>query len=269
VAPRLALGRDTGVAFVLAFALLCLVRFLLPKDPPLWLASVASEGAFIGAAVLAVAVGRADVRDAFSLRGAGARLWLAALVGTIGAHFVLREAAPALQEALRWMRLDYGAELAEWEAMVEREVRRNPAAAYAAICLLPALCEEALFRGVALSGLRRSIGAPAALVVTALLFGLIHVLPLRILLTFVLGLWFGALVLATRSLWPAVFAHLANNAMALAIDDDGAFTPWTFAAGAALAAAGVAILVRARVRDQAGGLGEKKSGDGGSAGASV
>lgn len=78
---------------------------------------------------------------------------------------------------------------------------------------VPAVCEELLFRGLLLSVFRRRMGTGAALGLQALLFGLIHVHPLRIVPTLLLGLLLGWLALRTRSILAPIMGHAAFNAL--------------------------------------------------------
>jgi membrane protease YdiL (CAAX protease family) len=84
-----------------------------------------------------------------------------------------------------------------------------------AISVTPAICEEFLFRGPVLAGLRRGIGAPGAVVVTAFLFAAMHLSPYRFLPQFALGIVLGAIVVRTGSIWPAVLLHGLHNACAV------------------------------------------------------
>jgi sodium transport system permease protein len=77
----------------------------------------------------------------------------------------------------------------------------------------PAICEELLFRGALLSGLRRDQGAAKSIWTSALLFGLVHASIHRFLPTTILGALLAALSLSSRSLWPAIALHGAYNAI--------------------------------------------------------
>jgi sodium transport system permease protein len=85
------------------------------------------------------------------------------------------------------------------------------------IALLPALCEELVMRGVLLPSLARWTGPGLAVHLTAATFALIHLDPIRLLFTFVLGVLLGLLRLRTRSLWPSVVVHSTLNALTFAI----------------------------------------------------
>ena len=77
----------------------------------------------------------------------------------------------------------------------------------------PAICEEAVFRGMLLSSFRGRTGALIAVLVTALLFGLFHMSLYRLLGTMTLGLIMGYAVWRSGSIWPAVLLHALNNAI--------------------------------------------------------
>jgi membrane protease YdiL (CAAX protease family) len=72
-------------------------------------------------------------------------------------------------------------------------------------------------RGVLLPSLAPPLGALPAVLLTAAAFALIHLDPIRLLFTFVLGLLLGLLRLRTRSLWPPVVVHSTLNALTFAI----------------------------------------------------
>lgn len=83
--------------------------------------------------------------------------------------------------------------------------------------------EEIAFRIVLMRGLANALGdtrtgAVAALLLQAIVFGLVHVYqgPAGVVGTFFSGLVFGSLVLAARgSIWPAVLAHGTRNSIGL------------------------------------------------------
>ena len=79
--------------------------------------------------------------------------------------------------------------------------------------VLPGLVEEALMRGVVLSGLRRRLSAPAAVAVTALVFAALHLSPWRFLPQLLLGLAAGLLAVRTGSCWPGAVMHASFNAL--------------------------------------------------------
>ncbi|MEP7122459.1 MAG: ABC transporter permease subunit/CPBP intramembrane protease [Byssovorax sp.] len=87
---------------------------------------------------------------------------------------------------------------------------------FVVFALTPALCEELLFRGLLLSGLRK-LGPTAAVIITSLLFGLAHASVYRLLPTAFLGAVIGLTRLRTRSIFPGMIIHALNNGLALAL----------------------------------------------------
>ncbi len=83
------------------------------------------------------------------------------------------------------------------------------------IAVLPALCEELLFRGALMGMLRGVMGNRGRVILVAVLFGLLHLSLVQVLPTAALGVVLGLLVVWTGSLWPAVLAHGLNNTLAV------------------------------------------------------
>lgn len=78
------------------------------------------------------------------------------------------------------------------------------------------LCEELLFRGFLLRSLS-SFGPHAAVWVSAVLFGLFHMDPVRFVPTMALGVVYGYLAAGTGSVRGAILAHAVNNGLALSL----------------------------------------------------
>lgn len=77
--------------------------------------------------------------------------------------------------------------------------------------------EEVVFRGALYLPLRRRVGVVSATVLTAILFAAGHGYVWGFAQLWLLGVIFVALLEHTRSLWPAIAAHAANNGITLAI----------------------------------------------------
>lgn len=84
----------------------------------------------------------------------------------------------------------------------------------------PAICEEVLFRGAILSGVRERMGAWPAVILVGLLFGLFHLDPFRIPPIAVLGMVLTYLTVRTGSIYAAMLVHLMNNAFAILMQTD-------------------------------------------------
>ena len=76
--------------------------------------------------------------------------------------------------------------------------------------VVPAICEEYLFRGAILTNLL-PFGKTTAILASALLFGLMHQHPLQILYTTLMGVVIGYVYIKTKSIWACIILHFANN----------------------------------------------------------
>jgi membrane protease YdiL (CAAX protease family) len=125
--------------------------------------------------------------------------------------------------------------------------------------LVPALCEELLFRGAMLGSLlaaqqesaprepelpsqpwTRSPAFPVLL--SALLFGMIHLSWGRLLPTTLLGLGFALAVRRSGSLWPAIAMHAVNNTLVVLMVRHGTLSFAAFGGVTRLALLPVAVL---------------------------
>ncbi len=80
--------------------------------------------------------------------------------------------------------------------------------------VLPGICEETTHRGMLLFSLKRN-GAIRAIVLSGLLFGLMHFNIFQFGYAFVVGMLFGAVTMLTKSIFPAIIMHFTNNALSM------------------------------------------------------
>lgn len=78
------------------------------------------------------------------------------------------------------------------------------------LAVIPAVVEEFCIRGVVLQPLRR-YGDKFAILMSALIFSILHGNMVQIPYTLVAGIYFGYLCVATGSLWPSIVLHFINN----------------------------------------------------------
>ena len=83
------------------------------------------------------------------------------------------------------------------------------------IAFSPAICEELLFRGAILTGLRSRLKPWAVIITVGILFGIFHISPFRIPVTALLGMMLAYLTIRTGSIIPAMIVHFINNAFAI------------------------------------------------------
>jgi membrane protease YdiL (CAAX protease family) len=79
------------------------------------------------------------------------------------------------------------------------------------ICVQPAVCEELAFRGVILGGMRHVLPDREAIIVSALLFMIIHLSLLSFPHLVLIGLVLGYVRVKSGSLYPCMLAHFLHN----------------------------------------------------------
>lgn len=88
-------------------------------------------------------------------------------------------------------------------------------AAFLLIAGFGPFCEELCFRGILYRGYLKSGNAPGAVLLSSLLFGLMHMNFNQALYAFGLGIAMALLVEATGSLWSSVLMHMLFNAQSV------------------------------------------------------
>ncbi|MCP4447248.1 MAG: CPBP family intramembrane metalloprotease [Myxococcales bacterium] len=230
-------SRQLGVGDALAASILSLALFMLIG------AQLAAQGAVgIMAAQLtsfalpALLVTRAKTGSfapqglrAFPLHAAAAPLLIGATLWIWNLHWV----APIGAD---WASIEQIAKLDTFFALESRPLWKS----LLLFAIVPAFCEELLHRGLLMPALCKRLGAPAGLVLAALLFGLSHFNLSRLLPTAVLGLIAGGVRLRTGSLWPCMLLHAIYNGSLLVAANSvwapPAYMAW-IAAGATTAGA--------------------------------
>ena len=77
------------------------------------------------------------------------------------------------------------------------------------------LAEEMFFRGFVFMGLLRPLGFNGALIMSSLLFAVVHLQIMTVLPIFALGCLLGWLYYRSGSLWPSILVHATYNSIAL------------------------------------------------------
>lgn len=181
---------------------------------------------------------------------AGPLTWSAALVAGLGTT-VLVSAAGVLLQRIAPIPDSFSAVFAE---LIDFDHR--PVLTVLIVIVLPAVAEEALFRGYILRGLLDHVRPWTALVVSTALFAVMHLNLWQMPVGVALGLLCGWVYLRTRSLPLCIALHGVNNAVAVLADRlpfavpgfnvEGAameLHPWWFdLLGFGLAVAGVAAV---------------------------
>jgi len=91
----------------------------------------------------------------------------------------------------------------------------QPLVALLAFAIGPAIVEELLCRALLARSFARDLGVAAAIVLSAAIFGILHLSLYRFVPQFLLGLSLAAITLATRSVIPSMIIHALHNALLL------------------------------------------------------
>ena len=84
------------------------------------------------------------------------------------------------------------------------------------MALLPAIAEEMFFRGALQKALQRLTNTPwISILISSIVFGLLHGTFFKLLPIFTLGLLLGTIYYLTRNLWYTIAIHFLNNAFAV------------------------------------------------------
>lgn len=94
------------------------------------------------------------------------------------------------------------------------EIETNTVSFIFLAVLFAPIAEEVLFRGIVTQLLLNKYHPTKAIIISALIFALIHVNPSQIPGAFVMGLLFGWIFHKTGSLIPCIIMHFINNAIA-------------------------------------------------------
>lgn len=167
--------------------------FLRPRPPDLKLVGLV---ALLGVANFPLAGGIASVTRALSDQ------LLAALDPAGGGARALRWMIAQSEIGERVLSTQFGV----WRALV-----------IVAACIAAPLCEELAFRGVIQPAFAARWGTARGVMAAAALFSLMHMNPILTPALFELGLVFGLVVVATRSLAASVLLHAIHNSLTAAI----------------------------------------------------
>ncbi len=76
-----------------------------------------------------------------------------------------------------------------------------------AIPIISGICEEIIYRGYGITALEKYVSTKKAVIIQAIFFGLFHIWPIHIVITFLIGLVFGFVYTKRRKLVSLTIAH--------------------------------------------------------------
>ena len=85
------------------------------------------------------------------------------------------------------------------------------------VAFLPGVCEEFVHRGILLQGTKHA-GFKKAIVMSSLMFGLIHFNVQQFFYAFVIGLILGFVSVVSKNIFPGMIIHFINNAISIYLD---------------------------------------------------
>lgn len=179
-------------------------------DGAIYIAFLVSPAAIALTLALTVKVGKVGVREFFPVK-CKPKYYAIALLLIFGLLFSLSEVNGYFLELLK----HFGYTQKLTESSIPNLQGWRIVSAIAVIAVLPAVMEEALFRGVILGGAERGAGSVRAVFIVGFVFALFHGSAEQTLYQFVCGCLFALLAIRSRSVLPSVLMHFINNALIL------------------------------------------------------
>ena len=96
------------------------------------------------------------------------------------------------------------------QQMFEQMVQLN-FQGYLTIAIAAPILEELIFRGVVLKKFLQKYSPTKAIILSSVIFGIAHLNPWQFVGAFAIGLFIGWIYWKTKSVWPGIFMHFANN----------------------------------------------------------
>ena len=197
--PAAAIG-----VFCLVFVLMFYGSLILEVTGVLTTLVVTQYGCLLIPVVLLTFWMKFSVRDTFSLRRPDWRAVIGALLIGVSAWAVLAATIT------RWMPAPPESVAEALKKALLGEGRQPLWIVWFACAVTPAVCEEIVFRGFILSGLRR-FGQWPAIVISSLLFALLHPSIYQFVPTFLLGMLLGWMVWVSGSIVCSIITHAVSN----------------------------------------------------------
>ncbi len=149
--------------------------------------------------------------------------WCAGLVGVFGVQLFDAGFIVVQERTLPHIAPQFFEQLRHWSELVEQAYRDFFAGttAWQALraliigAVVPAFAEEMLFRGLFQRSLEEVYSVRRAIVITAVIFGMLHFNPLSLVPLMLIGAYLGFLAYYTQSLALPIVAHFLSNAIAI------------------------------------------------------
>jgi len=144
--------------------------------------------------------------EVFKFNGVSVFLWIAVIVFMIGFVIVISEVDNLLNYILPMPEMFRNI----FETLMAEQIF---IIAIISIGIIPAFTEELLFRGLILDGLKNNYSKRKAIIISALLFGIIHLNPWQFCAAFIIGLVSAWICIETNSILLSIYIHFFNNVL--------------------------------------------------------
>jgi len=209
--PKLGVS-DALLGYAIVFPLSYFLSSLTISDSPRLSLSIQQWVVLLGVPLALAAFVRVDLRETFRLRAARPLALVGMLVALAGALCLIRQYVFFQNQ---WLPIPEIIEANFCHAMKEASGGSLLWLLFLA-ALSPAICEELFFRGFLLTGLRTRLSKWQSIIISALLFGALHMIIYQFVSVTLLGILLAWLAWETGSLLPGIMLHFLNNALALA-----------------------------------------------------
>ena len=148
--------------------------------------------------------------EVFKFNAVSPFLWMAAIVFMIGFVIVMSGLNNLLIHILPVLKLSRNQSNALETLASSKQIF---IIAVIFVGILPAFIEEMFFRGLVLGSLNINYSKKKAIIISALLFGIIHLNLLQFLTAFIIGLFAAWICINTNSILLCIYMHLFNNVL--------------------------------------------------------
>jgi membrane protease YdiL (CAAX protease family) len=144
--------------------------------------------------------------DVFKFNSVSVSLWIAIIIFMIGFVIVSSELDNLV---------NYFLPMPEMLRDIFEDLMTNQLFIFSIIVMgiIPGFMEELFFRGLILDGLNRNYSPRKAIIISALLFGIIHLNPWQFYGGFIIGLFSAWICIKTNSILLSIYIHFFNNTL--------------------------------------------------------
>jgi len=246
--------------FTMCLLLLFYVGTYAQAELAIWGIVLTQWGLFLIPVLFVLWYVRVDLRNALSLRAPGMGVWVAGLVIAVGWTVLSLQFSVWQQEILPFPE-DLAKEMERLTGLGDQPLWFL----LLVLAVSPAICEEVVFRGAILSGLRKHLPWWALLLCVGIAFGVSHISIHRMILTALSGIVLTYIVWRSGSIFPGMLTHFIINATGVilqttyvpesiqpmldsALKEEQGFPWWVIAVALIVWVGGVLLMERFRSR---------------------